>query len=214
VLLLHGGSGNAQAGIDMSCPNGDRSDPACWHQVAERFGFVLVMPNGTRITPTSPQRTWNAGGGSAGWLCVSGNGCSTRVDDMSYLRSVLAHVKRWMHVEEKAVFATGLSNGAALAHRMACEMADQITAIAPVGGGNQFETTAMCVPAKAVAVFQIHGTQDPCWTYEESTATCLGGAPYNQIMGPATTFPLPSIGTLTLELLVAKVRAFAIRLMA
>jgi poly(3-hydroxybutyrate) depolymerase len=173
VLVLHGGTGNAQAGIDMSCPDGDRSNRACWHQVAERFGFVVVVPNGTRTTAGSPQRVWNAGGGSGGWQCVSGTSCLNNVDDMAYLRAVLDHTNRWMHVNQQAVFATGLSNGAALAHRMACEMADRVTAVAPVGGANQFETNASCLPSKAVGVLQIHGTADPCWTYSESSAACL-----------------------------------------
>jgi hypothetical protein len=78
-----------------------------------------------------------------------------------------------MQVDAGAVFATGLSNGAALAHRLACEMADALTAIAPVGGGNQLQTTRPCAPSRPVAILAIHGTADPCWTYAESDAACL-----------------------------------------
>lgn len=173
VLLLHGGSGNASSAIDMSCPNGDLAHPSCWHQVAERYGVLLVAPNGTRISAGSSQRVWNAGGGSNGWQLVSGPAFVAGIDDVAYLRAVLADLRRWMRVDANAVFASGLSNGAAMAHRMACEMADEITAIAPVGGGNQLETTRPCTPSRPVAILAIHGTADPCWTYVESTAACL-----------------------------------------
>jgi polyhydroxybutyrate depolymerase len=175
VLVLHGGNGNAQSGIDMSCPEGDRSDPSCMHQVAERLGFLVVVPNGTRVAPGAGQRQWNAGGGVGGWQCVGGQACVSGVADMDYLRAVISDVESWAELDRQSVFATGLSNGAALAHRMACEMADIVTAVAPVGGANQFETAAACIPARPVAILQIHGTADPCWTYEESSSTCLGG---------------------------------------
>ena len=174
VLVLHGGNGNANGGIAMSCSTGSLGDSSCWHNEAERSGFVLVVPNGTRASAGSTQRQWNAGGGSAGWQCVSAQACAAGVDDVAYIRAVLADVDRWMHLNRGAVFATGLSNGAALAHRLACEMSDAIVAIAPVGGGNQFESTRSCVPSRPVAVLGIHGTGDPCWTYSESSATCLG----------------------------------------
>jgi polyhydroxybutyrate depolymerase len=173
VLVLHGGSGNAASAIDMSCPDGDLDRSACWHRVADRYGFVLVAPNGTRISPLSAQRVWNSGGGSNGWQCVSGPACVNGVDDVAYIREVLADLRRWMQVDAGAVFATGLSNGAALAHRLVCEMADELTAIAPVGGGNQLQTTRPCTPSRPVAILAIHGTADPCWTYVESEAACL-----------------------------------------
>jgi polyhydroxybutyrate depolymerase len=174
VLVLHGGNGNSNSGIDMSCASGQRSDSSCWHSVAERYGFVLAIPNGTRTSSGSAQRQWNAGGGTSGWQCVGAQACVSAVDDVAYIRAVLSDLERWMHIDRRAVFATGLSNGAALAHRLACEMADALTAIAPVGGGNQFEATRACAPTRPVAVLGIHGTADPCWTYDESSTTCLG----------------------------------------
>ncbi len=176
VMVLHGGTGNSRSAIDMSCPGADRSNRACWHQVAERFNFVVVVPNGTRIAAGSASRAWNSGGGSNGWQCVGGATCTNRTDDTAYMRAVLDHVNRWMHVNADAVFVTGLSNGASQAHRMACEMADRVTAIAAVGGTNQFASSATCAPSRPVAIFQIHGTDDPCWTYNESAQSCVAGS--------------------------------------
>jgi polyhydroxybutyrate depolymerase len=174
VVLLHGGNGNPESGLDSTCPSGDRSHPACLHQVANTRGFVLVAPSGTRVGPMSPQRQWNAGGGSTGWHCVGAQACAAGIDDAAYLDAVLDGLERWMRVDRGAVFLTGLSNGAALAHRLACERADRFAALAPVGGANQFATTRPCTPSRPVALLHIHGTQDLCWTYDTSGNTCLG----------------------------------------
>jgi polyhydroxybutyrate depolymerase len=174
VVLLHGGNGNPESGIDSTCPDGDRSRASCLHQVASARGFVLVVPSGTRSSPTGPQRQWNAGGGSGGWHCVGAQACAAGIDDARYLDAVLDGLEQWMRVDRGAVFVTGLSNGGALAHRLACERAERYAAIAPIGGANQFATTRPCTPSRPVALLHVHGTQDLCWTYPTSGDTCLG----------------------------------------
>jgi polyhydroxybutyrate depolymerase len=79
---------------------------------------------------------------------------------------MLDHLVAWLNIDTGRVYFTGLSNGGAMSHRIACELSDRVTAIAAVGGANQFSTAAPCDPQLPVAVMQIHGTEDPCWTYE------------------------------------------------
>lgn len=174
VLMFHGGSGNAESGMRSTCPGANLDDPACLHQVAEREGFAVIYVNGTPREAGSTNRMFNAGGGANGWQCLSGPPCQDNVDDVAYTRAVLDSVEGWLNVDPGAVFATGLSNGGAMIHRLACELSDRIAAIAPVGAGNQFSTTAVCTPEQPVAVLHVHGDGDLCWTYEESTASCLG----------------------------------------
>lgn len=174
VLMLHGGGGNALSAIAASCPEDQLGHPACWHRVAAREGFVVVYPEGTDFPQAPGRRTWNAGGGVEPWLCVSAGACQTGVDDLRFFTDLLEALQDWMRVDEGALFATGLSNGAAMAHRLACEMGERIAAIAPVGGANQWAATAPCEPGEPVAILQIHGTSDPCWTYEETEASCSG----------------------------------------
>jgi polyhydroxybutyrate depolymerase len=188
VVLLHGGSGNSAVGIDATCPGADRSHPSCLHQIAERRQFVLVVPNGTRSNPPAANRAWNAGGGglrAAGgrWQCVGGNVCEAGVDDVAYIRAVLAQLPAWTGTMPSHVYATGLSNGGALAHRLACEAADVFQAIASVGAGNQFATSASCQPQRPVAMLAVHGTGDPCWRYGESDLTCVITTPVGYKVG-------------------------------
>jgi polyhydroxybutyrate depolymerase len=180
VVNLHGGGGEALGGWAITCPDDgtgspDLRSPACLHRIADAEGFVAVFPNGTGTGAAPEVRTWNAGGGEDGWHCVSGEACLAGVDDEAYLRAVLAHVEAWLHVDRGATFATGLSNGAALAHRAACTMADRFVAVAPVGGANQCAALEACAPVQPVAVLHIHGDADPCWTCAESDESCAPG---------------------------------------
>jgi polyhydroxybutyrate depolymerase len=172
VLAIHGGGGNARAAARTSCPGGDVDSPDCLQAIAGREGVAVVYPNGTggRLFPNV--RTWNAGGGANGWQCVSGRACKDGVDDVAYFRALLGDLSRWVALDPRRVYATGLSNGGAMSHRLACQMADRIAAIAPLGGENQYATTATCAPGRPVPVLDIHGTRDPCWPYDGGKAAC------------------------------------------
>ena len=172
VLAIHGGGGNSRGAARTACPGGDVESAGCLHAMAVREGVAVVYPNGTGARLASNVRTWNAGGGANGWQCVSGRACKEGADDIAYFRALLDDLARWVAVDPRRVYATGLSNGGAMSHRLACQMADRVAAIAALGGANQFATTSACAPRRPVPVLQIHGTADPCWGYEGGTAAC------------------------------------------
>lgn len=172
VLAIHGGGGNAGAAARTACPGGDVGSPDCLHAMTVREGVAVAYPNGTGARLVSKLRTWNAGGGTDGWQCVSGRACKDGVDDIAYFRALLDDLPHWLAVDSRRVYATGLSNGGAMSHRLACEMADRIAAIAALGGANQYAATSACAPSRPVPVLQIHGTADPCWRYEGGAAAC------------------------------------------
>ena len=172
VLAIHGGGGNSRAAARTACPGGDAKSAGCLHAMAAREGVAVVYPNGTGARLVSNVRTWNAGGGAKGWQCVSGRACKEGVDDIAYFRALLEDLARWVAVDPQRVHATGLSNGGAMSHRLACQMAERIASIAALGGANQYATTATCAPQRPVPVLQIHGTEDRCWAYEGGTAAC------------------------------------------
>ena len=172
VLAIHGGGGSARGGARTSCPGGDIDSPECLHAMAAREGIAVVYPNGTSSRLLRRVRTWNAGGGTGDWQCVSGRACKDGVDDIAYFTALLDALARWAAVDPARIYATGLSNGGAMSHRLACEMADRIAAIAPLGGANQFAATSVCAPSRPVPVLHIHGTADPCWRYEGGKAAC------------------------------------------
>ena len=108
-------------------------------------GFIAVHPNGH----DSP-RGWNAG------VCC-GSAATSGTDDTAWIESLLDELEAKLCVDTDRVYATGLSNGAFMAHRLACE-SDRFAAIAPVAG---VVGTPQCIPPRPVAVFHVHGTSDP-----------------------------------------------------
>lgn len=174
VIDLHGGGGSAEGARAMTCPNGNLDDPGCLDRVADCNGFITVYPDGTPDPGMAAIRTFDAGGGAAGYACVSGTACATRVDDVRYFTDLIDTLERDFTIDPSRVFLTGLSNGGAMSQRLACELSDRIAAIAPVAGGNQYAALDYCSPARPVPVLEIHGTADRCWPYTGGRQTCVG----------------------------------------
>lgn len=136
VLMFHGGGGS---GLQFE------SASSHMDEVADREGFVVVYPDGTGTV-----RTWNAGG-------CCGSSVANSVDDVGFVRALLDHLESTMCLDTRRVFASGMSNGAMLVHRLGCELADRLAAIAPVSGTDM---TASCHPSRAIPVMHTHGTAD------------------------------------------------------
>jgi polyhydroxybutyrate depolymerase len=174
VIDLHGGGGTAEGARAMTCPNGNLNDPGCLDRLADCEGFITVYPSGTSDPVIPSLRTFDAGGGAAGFQCVSGVACTTKVDDLRYFTDLLDTLEKTYTIDPARIYLTGLSDGGAMSHRLACELSDRIAAIAPISGGNQFAALEYCSPTRAVAVLEIHGTADRCWPYQGGLQTCAG----------------------------------------
>jgi polyhydroxybutyrate depolymerase len=87
---------------------------------------------------------------------------ANHVDDEGFLRAVVAKTRADGCIDPKRVYATGLSNGGAMSHLLACRAADVFAATAPVSMGNG---TVPCAPARPVSVIMFRGTADPLVPY-------------------------------------------------
>jgi polyhydroxybutyrate depolymerase len=116
---------------------------------AEQKGFIVVYPRGTG--PVRTLLSFNAG------LCC-GRAAENGVDDVGFVRAVVNDASARVRVDRKRVYATGMSNGGFLAHRLACEASDIIAAIAPVAGVNGVPSN--CAPKRPVPLMHFHGTDD------------------------------------------------------
>ena len=124
--------------------------------VAEEQHFLYVHPNGT-------VNEWGALSWNATDACC--NSSTPPVDDSSYLASVIRQVKTEYNVDAHRVFVLGISNGGFMAYRMACDHADEISAIVSIVGAT-FLDSNMCHPTQPVSVLEIHGTADDTVPYE------------------------------------------------
>jgi polyhydroxybutyrate depolymerase len=184
LLVLHGGGGNRAAAKKLACPGGVVTSPDCLDAMALTRGFVVVMPDGTGAALVPDARTWNSGGGANGWQCVSGNACNTNVDELGYFTELFADLSSVVPVDLTHVYSTGISNGASMSERLACQFPSNVRAIAPVAGGNQYSTTQSC--AVTTSVLEIHGSADPCWPYDGGAMSCLDTNPGAKISVDAT----------------------------
>ena len=128
LLALHGGGGNADY----------QANDSKYRLIAksEQAGFIAVFPNGySRLG--GKLATWNAGACCAGAV-------RNQSDDVGFIRTVIRRVEIQANVDPRRVFATGMSNGAMMSWRLACE-APEIRAIAPVEGT---DNTTHCSPAR------------------------------------------------------------------
>ena len=150
VLSLHGGSGNADAQVAISGLN----------LVADRRGFLVVYPEGTgpKLKGTTVG-SWNAGG-----CCPPAN--EQQVDDVGFIAAVLDDVTKNFTVDQRRIYVSGISNGAQMAYRLACDLSDRIAAIAPIAAQGVMPD---CTPSRAVSVLHFHGTADPCALYDGGT---------------------------------------------
>jgi len=181
LLVFHGGGSNKNDMQLLSCPGTnprvrptDSEAPGCLNAIAETERIAVVYANGTRNpTAMGEVRTFNAGGGRDGYECVSGYACDNTSDDVAYVDDLLDDLETVVLVDRGRVFAAGISNGAAMSHRLACELPGRITAIAPISGGNQLAAVDTCVPPRAIPVLEIHGDADRAWPYLGGPGTGL-----------------------------------------
>jgi polyhydroxybutyrate depolymerase len=141
MLAFHGGGGNAKGFQEY----------AELDAVADREGFIVVYPNGTGPLPRR-LLTWNAGDGCCGYAMAR------KVNDVGFATTVLADLESRTPIDRDRVYATGHSNGAIMAHRLAAERPELIAAIAPVAGSLDLERFS---PRRGVPVLQIHSVDDP-----------------------------------------------------
>jgi polyhydroxybutyrate depolymerase len=133
--------------------------------LADQHGFLYAHPDGT--VDSSGKRFWNATD-----ACCNFDG--SKVDDVAYLSGLVAEIGQHYAVDPKRVYFMGHSNGGFMSHRMACDRADLVAAIAPLAGVT-WSDPSKCAPSAPVSVLQIHGTADPEVIY---TGSSINGDTY------------------------------------
>jgi polyhydroxybutyrate depolymerase len=69
------------------------------------------------------------------------------------------------NVDPKRIFLVGLSNGAFMAHRLACDDAARVASIVSLAGGTWTDATK-CNPKASVSILDVHGTADMTVPYD------------------------------------------------
>ncbi len=164
-MAIHGYTHDGKAMRALTSPDGDPAHPDSLDSLADRENVVVAYPNGTPVG-VFPGRCWNAGGGENGFAAVASPAVEQKIDDIAYFNDLLDDIKGRLSVDTKRVYAVGISNGAAMAHRLAMELSDRLAAVATVAGCNQRAAARQQSPEKPMPLLHIHGTHDPIWPYQ------------------------------------------------
>ena len=139
VFDFHGGGGNAETQMRMSGFN----------EHADEKSVIVIYPDGSGLLEDK-FLTWNGG------TCC-GYSVKHDIDDVGFIRALLAHVESLYNIDPKRIYATGLSNGGIFSYRLACDASDLFAAIGPVSGTLNI---IPCMPKEPVSIIDFHGTAD------------------------------------------------------
>lgn len=137
LIALHGAGGNGAA-----------FEPYTGFSVlADDEGFIAVYPDAAGRHPF-----WSINDHIPG-----------EANDVQFISDLLDRVEAMLCVDADRVYATGVSNGAGMAVRLACELSSRLAAIAPIAGG--YKSQPPCHPDRPVSVIEVHGTSDAAVPY-------------------------------------------------
>lgn len=106
-------------------------------KVADTSGAIIVYPNGVNNQ----------------WNIYSDNG----INDVGFISALIDTMATNYDLDLNRVYATGMSMGGFMSHRLACQLNNKIAAIGAVAGTLAYP---FCAPERAVPVCHIHGTAD------------------------------------------------------
>ncbi len=155
VIALHGRGANGASMIILTHKG--------FNKLAEKDGFIIVYPDGIELN-------WNDGR-----MDEEANDRAHRenIDDVGFISALIDSMINDYNIDPKRVYVTGISNGAIMSYRLACELSHKITAIAPVDGNIPILIFKECSPSSPVSVLAINNTDDPLVPFD-------GGEIYGQ----------------------------------
>lgn len=124
---------------------------SCWKGKAAEVGALVAYPNGTGFP-----RSFNAGE-----YC-----CNTKIgpalDDVAFTRRVVATVEALVSESATRIYASGLSNGGAMSHELACEANDLFDGVAPLSQTFTKRPGSVCIDSAEtpIPVLDFRATDD------------------------------------------------------
>lgn len=133
VIAFHGGSTSHER----------LARTTLFHKLADEQGFLVAYPNGV-------DGHWNDGRSSS----------NPEIDDVGFVKLIISEIKRARSLDTARIYATGISNGAFMTQRLACEQSDRFAAISVVAGSMSAELNAVCQPKRPVPIMFINSPDD------------------------------------------------------
>ena len=155
VFALHGSMGNPE---QMRVATGYG-----FERLADEHGFAVVYPQGYK-------NYWNDCRTEAPFETSRLN-----IDDVGFLRSVIAKLHDGILIDPKRVYAMGISNGGHMAYRLALEAPAAFAAVAACAANLPTDANCKCSKSgKPVSVLIMNGTEDPINPFEGGEVSLFG----------------------------------------
>jgi len=153
LIALHGGGGTGKSMVKLTLGGFDK--------LSDKKGFVVVYPDGIG-------KNWNDGrkGEETGYRAHKEN-----IDDVGFISALIGALIKKLNIDPKRVYVTGISNGAIMSYRLACELSEKIAAIAPVAGSIPQNLYPSCSPSKPISVLAINNVNDPLMPFAGGNIT-------------------------------------------
>ncbi len=142
--------------------NGDQQRSISgWDAIAAAEGILVAWPDGL-------DSSWNGG------TCC-GTAVTNDVDDVGFIRAMVAAVQAEANVDPSRIYVTGLSNGGAMTQRLACEAADLFAAAAPLAFPVPYTNFAgQCQPSEPIPILSYMGFSDVLVSYAGAAPSFAG----------------------------------------
>jgi len=110
-------------------------------------GVISLYPNGE-------SKAWNVGP------------CCSTADDVQFTREMIKAVSEKACIDKKRVYASGFSMGGGMTNHLACNLADELAAVAPAAMDLNTVNSAACNPARPIPIIMYRSTNDGVCVYQ------------------------------------------------
>jgi len=148
VITLHGRGANGWSMILLTRKG--------FNKLADRDGFIVLYPDGIEFN-------WNDGRMDEE---AEDRAHKENIDDVGFISALIDYMIKDYNIDPRRVYVTGISNGAIMSYRLACELSQKIAAIAPVDGNIPYMLYPHCSPSGPVSVLAINNLNDPLVPFE------------------------------------------------
>ena len=99
------------------------------------------------------------------------------LDDVTFISDIIDYmISEYPFIDSNRIYATGMSNGGFMSYRLACDLANKITAVASVTGNfHLIDDGSDCIDQnREIPIMHIHGTADNVVAYDIGGWTVFG----------------------------------------
>ncbi|MGB5820937.1 MAG: PHB depolymerase family esterase [Saonia sp.] len=149
VIVLHGGSGNAESVQGFTQMN----------PVSDQNGFLVAYPQG--FGPTPPGYSWADGRATSA--------TEMSIDDVGFIEKLIVELETEFNINSDSIYVCGFSNGGFMTQKLACELENTFAGIGTLGSTIGTDVLNQCATSQNIPMIFMLGDADSFVPYEGGT---------------------------------------------